>query len=227
MGSFRPNAFGVIRHRGQRDRVGRGLLERYRIRGTPNDGSSWTNGDCSLRVLRGASFADKAQLRALLGAFSLRRGRSILRKRLSGGARPGLTGGAPVWKDKLFWVVGRGEQARGRHGQASQVPHIRDLSGVGACDLLVSLWAAEPRRHRLCPRKAERGRRPRRRCGHSVYRRGAAPSGCPVARVARVVCTICCTIRDGEGRATASRRQGLRAGRRGGLEWRDPRTRKL
>ena len=29
-------------------------------RGAPNDGSAWTNGDCSLRVLRGGSFTDKA-----------------------------------------------------------------------------------------------------------------------------------------------------------------------
>ena len=29
-------------------------------RGAPNDGSAWTSGDCSLRVLRGGSFADKA-----------------------------------------------------------------------------------------------------------------------------------------------------------------------
>ena len=39
--------------------------------GAPNDGSAWTSGDCSLRVVRGDSFGDKA-IAVRFGAFSLR-----------------------------------------------------------------------------------------------------------------------------------------------------------
>ena len=183
MGSFRPNAFELYDTAGNAtewvEECWNLSYPRRAQRRIGLDERRLLASRSPRRLVRG-----QGDFCALLGAFSLRRGRSILRKRLSGGARPGLTGGALLWKDTLVWVVGRSERARGSHGQASQVRHVRDLSGVGACDLLVSLWAAEPRRHRLCPRKAERGRRPRRPGGHSVYRRGAGPSGCPVARVA-------------------------------------------
>jgi len=58
-GSFRPNAFGLY------DTVGNAAewvedCWNPAYRGAPTDGSAWTNGDCSLRVLRGGSFADKA-----------------------------------------------------------------------------------------------------------------------------------------------------------------------
>ena len=56
----------------------------YRTRGAPNDGSARANGDCSLRVLRGGSFADKAISVRSSARFRLRRGRSILRKRAFG-----------------------------------------------------------------------------------------------------------------------------------------------
>jgi formylglycine-generating enzyme required for sulfatase activity len=58
-GSFRANAFGLY------DTAGNGAewvedCWSPTYRGAPKDGSAWTNGDCSLRVLRGGSFADKA-----------------------------------------------------------------------------------------------------------------------------------------------------------------------
>jgi hypothetical protein len=37
----------IVRHRGERGRVGGGLLE-LSYRAAPNDGSAWTSGDCSL-----------------------------------------------------------------------------------------------------------------------------------------------------------------------------------
>jgi formylglycine-generating enzyme required for sulfatase activity len=58
-GSFRPNAFGLYDTAGNAaEWVEDCWNPTYRR--APNDGSAWTNGDCSLRVLRGGSFADKA-----------------------------------------------------------------------------------------------------------------------------------------------------------------------
>ena len=59
MGSFRPNAFELYNTAGNATEWVEECWN-YRTRGAPNDGSAWTNGDCSLRVLRGGSFADKA-----------------------------------------------------------------------------------------------------------------------------------------------------------------------
>lgn len=59
VGSFRPNAFGLYDTAGNAaEWVEDCWNPSYRA--APNDGSAWTNGDCSLRVLRGGSFADKA-----------------------------------------------------------------------------------------------------------------------------------------------------------------------
>ena len=58
MGSFRPNAFELYDTAGNATEWVEECWN-YRTRGAPNDGSAWTNGDCSLRVLRGGSFADK------------------------------------------------------------------------------------------------------------------------------------------------------------------------
>jgi formylglycine-generating enzyme required for sulfatase activity len=59
VGSFRPNAFGLY------DTVGNAAewvqdCWNPSYRAAPRDGSAWTSGDCSLRVLRGGSFASKA-----------------------------------------------------------------------------------------------------------------------------------------------------------------------
>ena len=58
-GSFRPNAFGLYDTAGN---VAEWVEDCWSpsYRGAPNDGSAWTGSDCSLRVLRGGSFADKA-----------------------------------------------------------------------------------------------------------------------------------------------------------------------
>jgi formylglycine-generating enzyme required for sulfatase activity len=58
-GSFRPNAFGLYDTAGN---AAEWVQDCWNLsyRGAPNDGSAWTSGDCSLRVLRGGSFADKA-----------------------------------------------------------------------------------------------------------------------------------------------------------------------
>jgi formylglycine-generating enzyme required for sulfatase activity len=58
-GSFRPNAFGLYDTAGNAAEWVQDCWNPT-YRGAPNDGSAWTNGDCSLRVLRGGSFADKA-----------------------------------------------------------------------------------------------------------------------------------------------------------------------
>jgi formylglycine-generating enzyme required for sulfatase activity len=58
-GSFRPNAFGLFDTAGNAAEWVEDCWNPT-YRGAPNDGSAWTNGDCSLRVLRGGSFADKA-----------------------------------------------------------------------------------------------------------------------------------------------------------------------
>lgn len=57
-GSFRPNAFGLYDTAGNAAEWVEDCWNPT-YRGAPIDGSAWTNGDCSLRVLRGGSFADK------------------------------------------------------------------------------------------------------------------------------------------------------------------------
>jgi formylglycine-generating enzyme required for sulfatase activity len=58
-GSFRANAFGLYDTAGNAAEWVEDCWNPT-YRGAPKDGSAWTNGDCSLRVLRGGSFADKA-----------------------------------------------------------------------------------------------------------------------------------------------------------------------
>ena len=58
-GSFRANAFGLYDTAGNAAEWVEDCWNPT-YRGAPSDGSAWTNGDCSLRVLRGGSFADKA-----------------------------------------------------------------------------------------------------------------------------------------------------------------------
>ena len=60
VGSFRPNAFGLYDTAGNAAEWVEDCWNPS-YRGAPNDGSAWTSGDCSLRVLRGGSFADKAR----------------------------------------------------------------------------------------------------------------------------------------------------------------------
>jgi formylglycine-generating enzyme required for sulfatase activity len=58
-GSFRPNAFGLYDTAGNAaEWVEDCWNESYR--GAPQDGSAWLTGQCRLRVLRGGSFANKA-----------------------------------------------------------------------------------------------------------------------------------------------------------------------
>jgi formylglycine-generating enzyme required for sulfatase activity len=59
VGSFRPNAFGLYDTSGN---AAEWIEDCWNpsYRGAPSDGSAWTSGDCSLHVLRGGSFADKA-----------------------------------------------------------------------------------------------------------------------------------------------------------------------
>jgi len=59
VGSFRPNAFGLYDTSGN---AAEWIEDCWNpsYRGAPNDGSAWASGDCSLHVLRGGSFADKA-----------------------------------------------------------------------------------------------------------------------------------------------------------------------
>ena len=59
VGSFRPNAFGLYDTAGNAAEWVEDCWNPS-YRGAPNDGSAWTSGDCSLRVLRGGSFGDKA-----------------------------------------------------------------------------------------------------------------------------------------------------------------------
>jgi formylglycine-generating enzyme required for sulfatase activity len=58
-GSFRPNAFGLYDTAGNAAEWVQDCWNAS-YRGAPRDGSAWTTGDCSLRVLRGGSFASKA-----------------------------------------------------------------------------------------------------------------------------------------------------------------------
>jgi formylglycine-generating enzyme required for sulfatase activity len=59
VGSFRPNAFGLYDTAGNAAEWVEDCWNPS-YRGAPKDGSAWTSGDCSLRVLRGGSFGDKA-----------------------------------------------------------------------------------------------------------------------------------------------------------------------
>src|SRR5271166_6609772 len=59
VGSFRPNAFGLYDTAGNAAEWVEDCWNPS-YRGAPNDGSAWASGDCSLHVLRGGSFADKA-----------------------------------------------------------------------------------------------------------------------------------------------------------------------
>jgi formylglycine-generating enzyme required for sulfatase activity len=59
VGSFRPNAFGLYDTAGNAAEWVEDCWNAS-FRGAPNDGSAWMGGDCSLHVLRGGSFADKA-----------------------------------------------------------------------------------------------------------------------------------------------------------------------
>jgi formylglycine-generating enzyme required for sulfatase activity len=59
VGSFRPNAFGLYDTAGNAAELVDDCWNPS-YRGAPNDGSAWMSGDCSLHVLRGGSFADKA-----------------------------------------------------------------------------------------------------------------------------------------------------------------------
>ena len=58
-GSFRPNAFGLYDTAGNAAEWVQDCWNPS-YRAAPNDGSAWMSGDCSLHVLRGGSFADKA-----------------------------------------------------------------------------------------------------------------------------------------------------------------------
>ena len=58
-GSFRPNAFGLYDTAGNAAEWVEDCWNSS-FHGAPGDGSAWISGDCSLRVLRGGSFADKA-----------------------------------------------------------------------------------------------------------------------------------------------------------------------
>jgi formylglycine-generating enzyme required for sulfatase activity len=58
-GSFRPNAFGLYDTTGNAAEWVQDCWNPS-YRGAPANGSAWTAGDCSLRVLRGGSFANKA-----------------------------------------------------------------------------------------------------------------------------------------------------------------------
>jgi len=59
VGSFRPNAFGLYDTSGNAAEWVEDCWNPS-YRGAPNDASAWMSGDCSLHVLRGGSFADKA-----------------------------------------------------------------------------------------------------------------------------------------------------------------------
>ena len=59
VGSFRPNAFGLYDTAGNAAEWVEDCWNPS-YRDAPTDGSAWTSGDCSLRVLRGGSFGDKA-----------------------------------------------------------------------------------------------------------------------------------------------------------------------
>jgi formylglycine-generating enzyme required for sulfatase activity len=58
-GSFRPNPFGLYDTTGNAAEWVQDCWNSS-YRNAPHDGSAWTSGECSLRVLRGGSFANKA-----------------------------------------------------------------------------------------------------------------------------------------------------------------------
>ena len=58
VGSFRPNAFGLYDTSGNAAEWVEDCWSPSYV-GAPADGTVWTSGDCSLRVLRGGSFLDK------------------------------------------------------------------------------------------------------------------------------------------------------------------------
>jgi formylglycine-generating enzyme required for sulfatase activity len=58
-GSFRPNAFGLYDTAGNAAEWVQDCWNGS-YRGAPSDGSAWNSGECTLRVLRGGSFADTA-----------------------------------------------------------------------------------------------------------------------------------------------------------------------
>ena len=58
-GSFRPNGFGLYDTAGNAAELVEDCWNSS-YAGAPTDGAAWTAGDCSLRVLRGGSFLDKA-----------------------------------------------------------------------------------------------------------------------------------------------------------------------
>jgi formylglycine-generating enzyme required for sulfatase activity len=58
-GSFRPNAFGLFDTSGNAAEWVQDCWHAS-YRGAPQDGSALNTGDCTLRVLRGGSFASKA-----------------------------------------------------------------------------------------------------------------------------------------------------------------------
>jgi formylglycine-generating enzyme required for sulfatase activity len=58
-GSFRPNAFGLYDTAGNAAEWVQDCWN-GNYRGAPADGSAWTGGDCTLRVLRGGYFASKS-----------------------------------------------------------------------------------------------------------------------------------------------------------------------
>jgi hypothetical protein len=80
VGSFAANAFGLCDMQGNA-RQWTEDCHHDNYAGAPSDGSAWTTGDCSRRVLRGGSwFVDPGDLRAA----SRRRGTAGLRRRNDG-----------------------------------------------------------------------------------------------------------------------------------------------
>ena len=61
--NYAPNAFGLYDMHGN---VWEWVEDCWNgnYTGAPTDGSAWTNGDCSLRALRGGSWSNREQLRA-------------------------------------------------------------------------------------------------------------------------------------------------------------------
>ena len=60
VGSFARQCVRPLRHGRQRVAMGAGLLSRD-YNGAPTDGSAWTSGDCSRRVVRGGSWSGRPQ----------------------------------------------------------------------------------------------------------------------------------------------------------------------
>ncbi len=152
----------IVRHRGERGRVGGGLLEFI----LPRRAQRRIGVERRLLDPRspGRIVRRQGDRRTLLCAFSLRRGRPVLRQRLSGGARLGLTRGASAWKYRLgFWVHPRA----GRRVEIvmSGAFQVRGLSGVGACDRLLcgDRWASNMRgsgSSKTSPPALQSGKRP-------------------------------------------------------------------